>query len=89
MACDTLRAGGFGVLTTVGARFSASVQTDRESHPASYKIDTGSFPGVKGPGRGVVHPPHLTPRLKDEYSYSSTPPFVVMASDIANFTIYF
>jgi hypothetical protein len=34
----------------------------------------GSFPGVKRPGRGVDHPPHLTPRLKEEYSYTSTPP---------------
>jgi hypothetical protein len=32
------------------------------------------FPGVKRPGRGVNHPPHLAPRLKKEYSYTSTPP---------------
>jgi hypothetical protein len=25
-----------------------------------------SFPGVKRPGRGVDHPPHLVPRLKKE-----------------------
>jgi len=25
-----------------------------------------SFPGVKRPGRGVDHPPHLAPRLKKE-----------------------
>jgi hypothetical protein len=25
--------------------------------------------GVKRPGRGVVHPPHLAPRLKKEYNY--------------------
>jgi len=24
----------------------------------------GLFPGVKRPGRGVEHPPHLAPRLK-------------------------
>jgi len=24
------------------------------------------FPGVKWPGRGVDHPPHLVPRLKKE-----------------------
>jgi len=30
-------------------------------------MDTGSFPGVKRPGRGVDHPPlHLAPRLKKE-----------------------
>ena len=27
---------------------------------------TGSFLGVKRPGRGVIHPPHLAPRLKKE-----------------------
>jgi hypothetical protein len=32
------------------------------------------FPGVKRPERGVDHPPHLAPRLKKEYSYTSTPP---------------
>jgi len=35
---------------------------------------TGSFPGLKRPGRGVDHPPHLAPRLKKKYSYTSTPP---------------
>jgi hypothetical protein len=30
--------------------------------------------GVKRSGRGVVHTPHLTPRLKKEYSYTSTHP---------------
>jgi hypothetical protein len=32
-----------------------------------------SLPGVKRPGRGVNHAPHLAPRLKKEYSYTSTP----------------
>ena len=36
-------------------------------------MGTGSFPGVKRPGRGVDHPPHLAPSLKKEYSYTSTP----------------
>jgi len=27
-------------------------------------MGTGSFPGVKRPGRGVDHTPHLAPRLK-------------------------
>jgi hypothetical protein len=37
-------------------------------------MGTGSSPGVKRPGRGVDHPPHLAPRLKKEQSYTSTPP---------------
>ena len=48
------------------ARFSATVQTGPGAHPASYAMDTGSFPGVKRPGRGVDHPPDLEPRLKKE-----------------------
>jgi hypothetical protein len=47
-----------------GARFSASFQAGYEDHPASYTMDTGSFPRVKRPGRGVDHPPHLAQRLK-------------------------
>jgi hypothetical protein len=29
-------------------------------------VGTGSLQGVKRPGRGVDHPPHLVPRLKEE-----------------------
>ena len=32
------------------------------------------FPGGKAAGAGVNHPPHPTPRLKKEYSYTSTAP---------------
>jgi len=55
-------------------RFSAPVQNGPGAHPASCIMGTGSFPGVKWPGHGVDHPPHLVPRLKKEYSYTSTPP---------------
>jgi len=34
-----------------GARFSAPVQTGPKAHPASCTMGTGSFPGVKRPGR--------------------------------------
>ena len=44
------------------------------AHPAPYTMGSGSFPGVKRTGRGVDHPPHLAPRLKKKYSYTSTPP---------------
>jgi hypothetical protein len=40
-----------------GSRFSAPVQTGPGAHPASYKMGTGSFPGVKS-GRGVRVTPH-------------------------------
>jgi len=49
------------------------------AHPVSYAIGTGVFPGVKSPGRGVHHPPHLATRLKKEYSYTSTPPPLILS----------
>ena len=39
----------------MGERFSPPIQTGPEAHPASYIMGTGSFPGVKRPGRGVDH----------------------------------
>ena len=50
----------------VGGRVSAPVQTTLGAHPAYCTICTGSFPGVKRPGRGVDQPPHLASRLKEE-----------------------
>jgi len=51
----------------VGAKFSAPVQTGLGAHPASYKMGTGPFLGVKQPPRGVDHPPpYSAPRLKKE-----------------------
>jgi len=46
-----------------GARFSALVQTGPGAHPTSYAMGTASFLGIKRPGRGVDHPPHLAPML--------------------------
>jgi hypothetical protein len=48
----------------VGARFFAHVQTDPGAHPASCTMGTGSFQGVKRPGRGVDNLPLLVPRLR-------------------------
>jgi hypothetical protein len=45
----------------------------RGAQPVYYTMSTRSFPGVKQPGPGVYHSPHLAPRLKKEYSYISTP----------------
>jgi hypothetical protein len=41
----------------VGARFFAHVKTGPGAHPVFCTMGTGSFPGVKGPGRGADHPP--------------------------------
>ena len=63
---DSLRAGLSGDRIPVGVRFSEPVQTGTVAHLTSYTMGTGSFPGVKRPGRGVDHPPHLEPRLRRE-----------------------
>ena len=56
-------------------RFSAPIETGPGAHPASYTMDTGSFPeGKERPGRGGNHPPHQVPRLKQDQSYTSTLP---------------
>ena len=54
---DSIRAGRSGDRIQVGARFSAPVQTGSGTHPASCTMGTGSFPGVKRPGRGADPPP--------------------------------
>jgi hypothetical protein len=50
----------------LGARFFAHVQTGPEAHPASCTMDTGSFPGVKRPGRGADQPPPSSAEVKKE-----------------------
>jgi hypothetical protein len=51
-----------GIESRWGARFFAHVQTGPGAHPASCTMGTGSFPGVKRPGRGADHPLLLAPR---------------------------
>jgi hypothetical protein len=58
---------GTGIESRGGARFPTPIQTGPVAHPTSYAMDTVSFLGVKGPGCGVDHPPHLALRLKKEY----------------------
>ena len=57
----------------MGARFSAPVQTGLEANPAFYTMGTGSFQGVKRPGRGVDHTPTPSAEVKERvelYLYS-------------------
>ena len=61
----------------MGARFSAPVQTGPGTYPASCTMGTGSFPGVKRPGRGVDHPPSPKRRGHERvglYFYSPSGP---------------
>ena len=45
--------------------FPAPVHIGPGAHPASYTVGTGSFPGVKWPGRGVDHPPASSAEVKE------------------------
>ena len=70
---DSLRTGRSGDRIPVGARFSAPVQTGPGAHPAYYTMVTGSFSGVKRPGRGRDHPTPSIAEVKDRvglYLYS-------------------
>jgi hypothetical protein len=57
---DSPRAGRSGDRISVEAGLSAPVQTGPGAHPVSYTMGTGSFQGVKQPGRGVDHRPLLS-----------------------------
>jgi hypothetical protein len=63
---NTLRAGRSGNRIPVGTRFFAPVQTGPGAHSASYTMGTGSFPGVKRPGRDVFHPPPSSAEVKEK-----------------------
>ena len=48
------------------ARFFAPIQTGPGAHPASYKMGTGSFPGVKWSERDVDHPSPSSAKVKEK-----------------------
>jgi hypothetical protein len=57
---------GPGIRIPVGARFFAHVQTGPGACPAPCTMGTGSFPGVKQPGRGADHPSPLSAEVENE-----------------------
>jgi hypothetical protein len=62
----TVRAGQSGDWISVATRFSVPVRTGPGAHPAFCTVGTESFPGVKGPGRGVRHPPSSNAEFKEK-----------------------
>ena len=56
-----------------GARFPAPVQTGPGVHPTSCATDTGTFPGVKRPGRGVDHPLPSSAEVEETVELSTPP----------------
>jgi len=80
---------GPGIESRCGARFSAPVQTGPGAHPASYTMGTGSFLGVKRPGRGVDHPHPSSAKVKERvelYLYPLLCAFVAFSR--VNLTFY-
>jgi hypothetical protein len=65
-------AGRSGDRIPARAIFSAPAQTGSGTHPVSYEMVTGLFPGVKRPGHLFDYLPYLVPRLKKEKSYTCT-----------------
>jgi len=68
---------GPGIESRWAARFSALVQTGPGAQPASYTMGTGSFSGVKRPGRGFDYPPASSAKVKEGvelYLYSISGP---------------
>jgi hypothetical protein len=61
---DSLCAGRSGDQIPVEGRFSAPAQTGPGAHPVYYTMGTGSFLGVKRPGRGVAYPPTSSAEVK-------------------------
>jgi hypothetical protein len=56
------------------------IQTGSESHPASYTMGTEVlFRGVKRPGLEADHSSPSSAEVKNEWSYTSTPPYVFIA----------
>ena len=68
-----LRAGRSGDRIPVGERFSAPIQTGRGVH----KAGTGSFLGVKRPGRDVDHPLPSSVKIRERVELYSTPPLAL------------
>jgi hypothetical protein len=73
---DPLLAGWSGDRIPAGTRFSTPFQTvPGAHHPASYTMGTVSLSrGWGRPGDACTIHFHQVPRLKKEYSYTSTPP---------------
>jgi len=71
-----------------GARFSAPVQTGPGAYSASYTMGTGTFPGVKRPGRGVNHPPQSGTEVKDRVEFTSIPHLCLQGRLLGEFYLY-
>jgi hypothetical protein len=72
---DSLRAGRSGDQIPVASRYSIPVHNGPGIKPSSCTMGTGSFPGVKRPGRGVDHPPPSSAEVKERVEVNLYSPF--------------
>ena len=81
-----------GIEPRLGAKLFAPLQTDPGAHPASYTMATGSFRGIKQPGRGVDNPHLSSADVKErveQYIYSSYgPSWTVLGSILLLYVHY-
>ena len=72
---DSLRAGRSGDRIPEGRDFPQPSRPAPGAYPVSYTMGTGSFPGVKRPGRGADHPPPSKCRGQERVElYHYSPP---------------
>jgi hypothetical protein len=83
---DSRRVLGIFLFTTASGTASGTTQPPIEWVPRVLPL------GVKRPGREADHPPHLVPRSKNAWSYTSTPQYAFVAWCLVkhrdNFTFY-
>jgi len=72
----------------VGVIFYAPVQTGPGAYPAFYTMGTGSFTGVKRPGRGVDHPPISSADVQERVELYLLPIWAFVACSRVNFIRY-
>jgi hypothetical protein len=66
-----------GVCIPAGARDFSLLQNAENgcgAHPSFYSMGTGFFPGLKRPGSEVDQSPPYSAEVKNEWSYTSSPP---------------
>jgi hypothetical protein len=75
----------------MGLDSAVGMETVRGSNPGggASTMPTGSFPGVKRPGRGVDHPPTSSAEAKEIVELYCTPLWAFVACHRVNFTFTF
>lgn len=70
------------------AGFFTPIHTSPGTHPASYTVGTGLFPGVKQLGYGIYHPLLTSAEVQERVEWHVCSPSAFMAHYRVNFTFY-